>query len=187
MDASLRKSMQLHILNLLAENEAAMAALYLIYAAKFPLAGELWPQLAKEEQKHAELLRNLQPLLEQHDLFAAPETFKFEAIQAMRARVLKMAADCQERHVEEGGALINSMSLESGFLEGGFFQVGEQDHPAYAKVARALASHSETHRLRIEKFWKIYEQQRATARAAGMRTTEMRVKHPHGELPSGEL
>lgn len=167
MHDMLRKRLQRRILTVLIENECVLSALYQVYAVKCPKNQDLWEQLAKEEEKHAGLLRSLEPLLEVRDLIASPETFKCDEVQAMSQRIIAMTADSRDRSVEEGAALINAITLESSFREGSAFEVAADDRSAFANIARTLARYSEAHRIRLEKRWKAHEQQRLAPSAPG--------------------
>lgn len=132
------------ILNLLAENEEAVARLYRAYAKKFPRYEAFWTTLAKEEIKHSLWIQKLSART--HPPIHINENRFDEAVFRISLDYLEdKLIQANNDDLSHKEALTNALDIETGMFERGYFNVFEGDDPALIKVLKGLAAETEKH------------------------------------------
>lgn len=157
MDTSQKKQ---RILNLLAENEEAVARLYKAYAEKFPRHEKFWITLAKEEIKHSQWIQKLSTRT--HSPIQINENRFDEAVFRISLDYLEdKLIQSNNDDLSHKDALTIALDIETGMFERGYFNVFEGDDPALKRVLKGLAAETEKHTDSIrkeiaKKRWKLF-------------------------------
>ena len=157
MDSAFKKQ---KILDLLAENEEAVARLYRAYAEKFPKQKDFWNDLFKEEIQHSRWIKKLStgthpPAQVKEDRFdEAVFKISFDYLE-------EKLAQATDDDLSHNDALAIALDIETGMFERGYFEVFEGDDPALKKVLNLLAKETKAHtdalRNALEKKrWKLF-------------------------------
>ena len=157
MDTAQKKQ---KILELLVENEEAVARLYLAYAEKFPRQKDFWNTLAKEEIQHSRWIQKLSsgiraPVQIKEDRFD-------EAVFQISFDYLEdKLAQAKDENLSHKDALSTALDIETGMFERGYFEVFEGDDPELRKVLNQLATETERHTGSLrnalaKKRWKLF-------------------------------
>ncbi len=138
------------ILELMAENEEAVARLYQAYAERFPPHRDFWRELANEEIHHSRLIQHLAA---SNDLSVKIDEDRFDL------NVFQVSLDYLEKKLIEAvngkisikDALSTALDIETGMLERGYFEVFVGDSQDFKKTLQALAAATEKHTNRIRR------------------------------------
>jgi len=132
------------ILELLAENEVAIARLYQAYAKRFPRQRAFWDTLAKEEVQHYQWIQELStgthaPVQIKEDRFdVAVFQISFDYLEEKLAQ-----AEYEDLSHKEAVAI--ALDIETGMFERGYFKVFEGDDPELKRVLDLLAKETREH------------------------------------------
>ena len=141
------------ILDLLAENEEAVARLYRAYAEKFPKQKDFWNALFKEEIQHARWIKKLSTGT--HPPAQIKEDRFDEAVFKISFDYLKeKLAQAMDDDLSHKDALAIALDIETGMFERGYFNVFEGDDPALIRVLKELAVRPKNTLIRSEMQWK---------------------------------
>ena len=138
-------------LSLFAENEAKIARLYELYAAKFPEHKKMWLLLANEEKRHAEILRHLEQDLVETDKFAALREHGWQILFYVRDFIDSRIAEAQAEAISVRQALNTSLSLEQSMIEKKSFAVFLPLSEEISKAMEKLNRETDGHARRLEK------------------------------------
>jgi len=144
------KEYQKNILNLLIEHEAEIGKLYAVYADKFQEYKEFWSELSKEEEKHANWIKDLAKMIEDGKVFFDQKRFNLEAISSslteLKTNILKSKHD--------DVLLINALSAayyyEMALIERKFFEVFDTDSAELKNVLFNLSEETIKHQKKIK-------------------------------------
>ena len=132
------------ILELLGENEVAIARLYRAYAERFPRKKDFWNTLAKEEVQHCRWIQE----------FAAgahgpveinEDRFDLAVFQISFDYLEDKLAQAKDEDLSHKEALTIALEIETGMFERGYFEVFEGDDPELRRVLNLLAKETEKH------------------------------------------
>jgi rubrerythrin len=148
------------ILELLAENEVAVARLYRAYAEKFPRRKDFWNTLVREEIQHSRWIQKLStgthaPVQIKEDRFdVAVFQISFDYLE-------DKLAQAKSEDLSHKEALATALDIETGMFERGYFEVFEGDDPELRKVLNLLAKETKKHTDSIRnalarKRWKLF-------------------------------
>jgi rubrerythrin len=141
---------------MLIENEEGLAKLYQAYAVKFPVFASFWSQLAAEEVKHANWVRELQMDIKYGTIRCNEHRFDTELISAYLDEVEQHLSDALHKKLTLYEALNTALFLERTYIEKSFFQIFEGDTETAKRVLDVLAHGTQTHIQRIEALWERY-------------------------------
>jgi len=144
---------QNQIIDLLAENENAMAELYAGYAKKFLLFKDFWRQISEDEYSHAAWINTLRDKMKAKTVDFLPSRFPADAIRQNIEYIKIKKKETLEGNISLLDALESSIHLERGMLERKFFEVFEDDSLELQIVLEALKFSTEQHLRNVKKRW----------------------------------
>jgi len=142
----------LKILELLANNESAIEALYREYARHFPQHRAFWNKMADEENQHAEWINELNTELQRNQV-PGKETASFEDeaivnfgkyLQKERNRVIN--EDYTPQEAFEVGYYIEQTLIERKYLE----TINQASLKTFKNIVAKLEEATKGHLLRIK-------------------------------------
>jgi rubrerythrin len=138
------------VLQLMAENEEAVARLYHSYAEKFPQYRTFWTELANEEHKHSRLLQKL-PQKSNLSVEVDESRYDVKAFQVSMEYLERKLAQTADKGLSMKEALSTALDIETGMLERGYFEVFEGDTPEFKRTLETLSDATEKHTNKIRK------------------------------------
>lgn len=132
------------ILEMLAENEEAVAALYRAYAEKFPQHHDFWTQLADEEIYHSRLVQKMWKA-GSDTVSIREDRFDISLLQISLAYLEEKLKQAKNEPISIGNALSIALDIETGMLERGFFTVFEGTSAQFKRTMQVLATATEKH------------------------------------------
>jgi rubrerythrin len=139
-----------NILQLMAENEEAVARLYRAYAERFPRHRDFWQELANEEIHHLQLLQRL-PARKDPSVEINEDRFDRDVFQVSSEYLEKKLTQAVTGKISIKDALSTALDIETGMLERGYFEVFEGDSREFKRTLQALAAATEKHTNKIRK------------------------------------
>ena len=138
------------ILELMAENEEAVARLYQAYAERFPRHRDFWHELVNEEIHHLRLIQHL-PASNDLSVKIDENRFDLNIFQVSLDYLEKKLIEAVNRKISIKDALSTALDIETGMLERGYFEVFVGDSQEFKKTLQALAAATEKHTNKIRK------------------------------------
>jgi len=135
---------QIQILMRLYELEQSLAAMYALFAEKFPAHRELWAVLVKEELEHADAVQKLYGLTYENAVFFPEGSIRCAAVESMLDHVKKTCEIARVDKLTAEQALEFSRDIESSLIAKNIFDHFEVDLDFTAKL-RYLRDSSEKH------------------------------------------
>lgn len=130
----------------LRENELRAAALYDLFARKYPSAGGFWLELAGEERAHAEVLRQISGLVETGRMFMKrPGGFSLADVKQSIEWMDKLMEVFLHEGMDMKAALDSALRVEMDMVESGFFEIAGSNDPEMAAEFTALKEHTKRH------------------------------------------
>jgi len=144
---------QNQIIEMLVENENAMAELYADYAKKFLLFKDFWKHISEDEYSHAAWINTLHGKMKAKTVDFSLNRFPVDAIR-QNIEYIKT----KQREVSEGDmalldALETSVHLEKGLLENKYFEVFKDDSLELQIVLEALKLSTQQHLRDVTRKW----------------------------------
>lgn len=136
-------------LDALIRNEEATAALYAVFAARWPKI-PLWSRLRREEAAHADVLRALKQLLERQEAHFVRPPLNLDLVVRSEEWLRTIANDFLRQHPTPAQALQTARTVERTMLEQRFFKVVADDTPELKQEFEALHQHTEAHLRLLE-------------------------------------
>jgi rubrerythrin len=136
-------------LELLARHEATVGDLYQEYSKKFPEHKEFWLRLNREEQKHAQAVRDLLPKVNDGTIKIAPDRFKKEVIEGATSRVISWIKEARGGNTDMVDALANALVIENSLVEKTYYLLYENDSEEMKKTFSMLVEASREHRKKV--------------------------------------
>jgi hypothetical protein len=131
--------------------ERLIGQLYKVYARVFPSDYSFWVQLSKEEEEHANLVKNLAKELQDGNITFDEKRFKLNAIQTTIRYIQQKINQANNKELTEKEAYSIAWDLENGLLEKSFFKTFQADNIRLKEVLKKLNNDTEEHRNRINK------------------------------------
>lgn len=147
------KEEQLECLELLIENELAVACLYEAYAQKTEGKEEFWQQLAKEEVLHSEWVAKLGEKIESGEVIFKEHKVPKEEVREEIRRTKEEAEKVSHTgiiYLSHKQELENALEKESGMIEKKFFKLFKTDNTEVKEVLEKLEAETKMHRERLE-------------------------------------
>lgn len=137
------------VLELLAQNEEALASLYSEYAIIHPNT-EFWKKIAQDERIHAQWVRVFIADMEQEKATFNLDDFKTQAIRNSIESIKESKNEAKKETLKE--ALGYAINLERSMLENDFFKVIETKDENLNHVLEALKKGTEVHlqKMKVE-------------------------------------
>lgn len=142
---------QIEALEALAQNEEILSKLYSVFQERFPRFKDFWEDLVKDELTHAELVRELIPLLKKGDLFFETDRFNKDAIQEFSKYVAEEIENVSKEKIPLKEALSIALNAEESLIEKGYFEVFEIDSLPVEQTLLNLKLATQEHIKEIEK------------------------------------
>lgn len=146
---------QIKILELMAQNEAAVAQLYAHYAQHFPQLNDFWTKLSKEEVEHAKIIRGLIPHVQQKTVFFNQDRFPRAAIESTLKYVSQEVARLKREKIPLMKALSIAFQIESSLIEKKYFGVFEGDNFKLKTLLNELRLATKRHVEMVETQWNL--------------------------------
>lgn len=143
------------LLNILAEHEEALAALYAAFSVCLPEMKTLWDQLVHEEHAHAEVLRMLRARLESGGAHLNTRKFNIAAVQTSLDFIARHIATILSEGTTPLYALSLALNLEYALIEKEFFCVCESDSTEMKDDFQSLRDHITGHQKIIEGYLEL--------------------------------
>jgi len=143
------------LVELMADNEEALARLYRTYAQRFPELADLWSALAEDELTHAEWLRTFAGSIDAA-LHIDETRFRKEAVSSFGAYVREQTIRAQTQQLPPITALSVARDAERALIERRFFEVFETDSVEMKHQLQRLADSVEEHIRKVEQSWEEY-------------------------------
>jgi len=144
----------LKILNLLGENEKAVAGLYACFAQKSPKHKEFWNELVREEIDHFQWIDELRAGIEEGTIKVDRRKFPIEMLQGS-VETIKELTDRAENNASSlakySDQLEIAFELEEGMIEKNFFKAFDTDDDLIKSLLGKLQVATNEHRQRIKK------------------------------------
>jgi len=121
------KEYQANVLNLLTEHEEEIGKLYAVYADKFQEYNQFWSELSKEEEKHANWIKDLAKIIEAGKAFFDQKRFNLEAIRSSLTELKTDIIKNTHSDISLISALSSAYYYEMALIERKFFEVFETD------------------------------------------------------------
>ena len=136
------------ILQLLAENEEAIARLYRAYAEKFPRHRDFWSDLAQEEIQHSRWIQKFSSMSD-YSVEIKEDKFDLKVFQISSEYLEEKLDQAKNEKISFQDALSIALDIETGMLERGYFKVFEGNSLEFKKIFHALTSATEKHTNKI--------------------------------------
>lgn len=148
------------ILQMLAENEKAVAGLYHAYAEKFPHYSDFWSGLADEEMAHFRLIQNVESR-DDLSIKIREDRFDPKIIQISLDFIAEKLNQAKTENISVKDAMSVALDIETGMLERGYFDVFEGDSEEVNNVLRTLADETQKHTSKVrdkltKKRWSLF-------------------------------
>lgn len=140
------------IIELLIRHELAIKALYELFASLFPERRNLWEDLAKDEQRHADWLGVLRAGKGLDAWLSENIQLKPQAVKASIKYVESQAQRAQGKQLNMIQALAIARDLESALIEKQFSRIGVSVPEEARSVLMNLAAETERHRKIVTEF-----------------------------------
>lgn len=132
------------ILEMLAENEEAVGALYRTYAEKFPQHHDFWTRLADEEAYHSRLIQKMWKGGNDH-VVITENRFDISLLQISLEYLQEKLKQAKNEPFSYEDALSIALEIETGMLERDFFTVYEGTSAQFIRTMEILASATAKH------------------------------------------
>ena len=129
-----------------------MEKLYELYAAFLPVHSRLWKSLAQEEASHAKMLRRLHSDMVAGGTTFSPANLRGEDIGQALAFINRCANDCTNGKADIVTALKAAVFLETGIIEGRFFECFEGLRPDIKSELSTILRQTVDHLKRVESY-----------------------------------
>ncbi len=133
------------------ENEEKVAQLYDIYAQTFSAQRKMWALLAKEEGRHAKVLRDLENKLAVNEQFATVRVHGWKILLYVSDFIDEQLAMAQAGKIKAKEAIEVGLSLERSMIEKKSFDVFLPLHAEMKGALEKLNRETDGHALRLEK------------------------------------
>jgi rubrerythrin len=136
-------------LEMLAQHEEKIRDLYLAYADKFPGMAEFWKEMAKEENWHAQVIREaVQKEAAVNKSLPTPR-FKPELLKTSMFYMEKEILRAKEDTMAEINALAVALDIEKSMLERRFFEAFDSSTTELKQAMKMLLDATKVHFERI--------------------------------------
>ena len=139
----------IEIVDLLAQNEQALADLYYAYKEKFP-DFKLWNFLQEEEEKHNDLVLSILDNVEEGSVKFNDMHFSIRTLTISIDQVLQEIAVTEEGNRELEQAIEFSFKVESSMLEKNFLNYFSSNDPDIQTVLNTLKKDTKSHQKMLE-------------------------------------
>ncbi len=133
----------------LAENEMAVAALYLKFARTFPEDVALWAPLAEDEQRHADWVSEVRCSVAASGSEPEPGAVRVQAIDTMTRYIQSIGERCGKGELNRTQACARARDLENSILENKLFTI-LGNSPELRNLQQRLVTDETAHRKRID-------------------------------------
>lgn len=147
------------MLTLLERQEVMLAELYDTFARTFPKQADFWTGLAKEEQRHAQLIAKLREASQKGVVLFDEGKMKTYTLQAFIENLDKILTRAKRGEINLASAFAFAVDFESSLIEKNVFANFNAITDKAQGVLKVLQAETVNHMDRIKK-------QRATAAAA---------------------
>ena len=144
---------QLNIVELLAQHEEALSALYRTYADKFIDYEQFWEGLVQDELKHAQWIRAVKPKVEEGSVIVNEDRFPAAGIQESIQHIKNLNNKAEELDITLEEALQTAAKLEKGLIDLKFFEAFEGDPEALKNLLSSLKSATQYHYQMVYETW----------------------------------
>lgn len=143
------------VLTLLIKLEEEVGALYQLCACEFPEYADIWTPMAVEENRHADLLRTLEPAIMSGEITAPDQKLDIYALQMFFEHLLQQKKFVEQHQLPIHTVVSMALNLEAGLIERDFITHFEGEAPELPPVVAALTSETSDHVTRLKKLKEI--------------------------------
>jgi hypothetical protein len=141
---------QAETLRLLIEHELALQGLYLIYSEQLYGYREFWGQLAEEEAKHAEVIRQFEKEVEAGNVCFNAERFQTAAIERSLRYIFELSEQADKGEINLNRSLSEAFYIEDAMIEHKFFEVFDGDSQELKQALWILEEDTKAHREHLK-------------------------------------
>jgi rubrerythrin len=134
------------VLDMLIRHELVIKELYEIFTVRFPDYQDLWKRLARDEQRHADLLETLRSSSDLYNWLLLDNRLKLQAVRASIGYVESQIIKAREGRFTLVQALTVARDLEAALLEKQLEKLGESHAAEIRAVVSALFAETAGHR-----------------------------------------
>lgn len=139
----------IEIVNLLAQNEQALADMYFAYSEKFP-SFRLWSYLNEEEEKHNDLVLSILDNVEDGSVQFNDMHFSIRTITIAIDQVLEEIAIIEDGDRKLEQAIEFALKMEKSMLEKNFLNYFSSEDPGIQNVLNQLRKDTKSHHKMLE-------------------------------------
>ncbi len=143
------KEEQTRIIEMLAKNEEIVASLYATFTNKFPEHQKFWNIMELEERTHADWIRRLSKIKDQH-FFIKAERFDIQDMEKYQKFLEDTVTRFKEHAWTPKGALNACLDIENSLLESRYFEIFDGDVEGFKMLLGKLASATRNHVERVK-------------------------------------
>ena len=144
------KKYQANVLSLLIEHEEEIGKLYAVYADKFQEYNQFWSELSKEEERHANWIKDLVKMIEAGKVFFDQKRFNIEAIRSSLTELKINIINNKHGDISLINALSAAYYYEMALIERKFFEVFETDSAELKHTLINLSEETIKHQAKIK-------------------------------------
>ncbi|CAG36353.1 ferritin family protein [Desulfotalea psychrophila] len=141
---------QEEIIALLIEQETLLQRLYTIFAEKLQNNKDLWLGLAKEEEKHAQWLKQLAKATEQGITIFDGAKITAPSLKVFQKLLLQTISQAKAGEIDDQRALMQAASFERALIEKNIFTSFTGASAATEKTMELLREETDDHLQQIE-------------------------------------
>ena len=141
---------------LLIKDEEGLARLYQAYALKFPIFAPFWSQVASDELRHADWVRELMTDVQSGTVVYRASRFNPELFCAYLDEIDRQIKKATTEKMTLFDALSTALFFERTYIEKNFFEIFESDTEMASRILDMLAGGTREHARRIEELWERY-------------------------------
>lgn len=132
------------------KQESLLAKLYKLFAEQFPEHRETWSELAAEEKKHANWLRQLGDAVEKGIVGFEEGRFKAPALKIYIAHLEQIIARAEKKELTLTSAVSYTVDFERSLIEKNVFTHFDSASEQARSVLNRLKSETEAHIQKIQ-------------------------------------
>ena len=139
------KPYQKKIIELMIRQESLLSKLYPLFAEQFPEHGEVWDELAREEKKHANWLKQLYDAGEKSIVLFDEGKTKTQTMNIYIEYLMGIIAKAENHELTLPQAITYTMDLENSLIEKNAFTHFDSISEQARSVLKRLALDTESH------------------------------------------
>ncbi|MFW6011900.1 MAG: ferritin family protein [Desulfosalsimonas sp.] len=144
------KSSQKEVLELMIKQESLLAKLYGLFAEQFPEHREVWKELNREEENHANWLRQLYDAGEKSIILFNDVRVKTPALRTYVAHLGHLIERAEKKELTLDRAVAYTLDFEKSLIEKNVFSHFDSASEKARSVLNRLRSETENHIKRIQ-------------------------------------